>query len=118
MSRRQRLRCLGLTQLAPALIAVVNAAPAEAHGLAGRSDLPIPEVVFAWAAAAVLVISFVALGVLWQTPKLEGRRARPLVRIPLALEVTCGVLGVLAIAGLIYAGLVGNQTPTANVVPT
>jgi hypothetical protein len=36
-----------------------------AHGLVLRSDLPIPEWLFAWAAAMVLVVSFVALAVLW-----------------------------------------------------
>jgi len=97
---------------------LVAAAPAAAHGLAGRSDLPIPDIFFAWAAAAVLVITFVALGVGWQTPVLEHRRARPVLRVPRAVEVVCGGIGVLVLVGLIYAGLVGNQTPTSNVTPT
>ena len=33
-------------------------------GLSSTKNLPLPEVVFAWAAAAVLVISFAALAVL------------------------------------------------------
>ena len=45
-----------------------------AHGLVGRSDLPIPEWLFGWAAAIVLIVSFVALAVLWPEPKLEGER--------------------------------------------
>ena len=45
-----------------------------AHGLVGRSDLPIPEWLFGWAAAIVLIVSFVALAVLWPEPKLEGDR--------------------------------------------
>ena len=49
-----------------------------AHGLSGRSDLPIPAWLFAWVAGAVLVISFVLLGALWKTPKLEGSPRRPL----------------------------------------
>ena len=68
--------------------AVAGVAPgvAEAHGLVQRQQLPIPQWLFAWAAAAVLVISFFALAVLWPQPRLEqdkwralsgGRWARP-----------------------------------------
>ena len=42
-----------------------------AHGLVSRSDLPIPEWLFGWAAAMVLVVSFVALAVLWPEPRLQ-----------------------------------------------
>ena len=50
-----------------------------AHGVGGREDLPLP---FGWAvagAAFAVVVSFVALGLLWTTPRLDGARAgRPL----------------------------------------
>jgi hypothetical protein len=49
-----------------------------AHGLVARSDLPIPEWLFGWAAAMVLVVSFVALAILWPEPRLERERWRPL----------------------------------------
>ena len=49
-----------------------------AHGLVARSDLPIPAWLFGWAAAMVLVVSFVALAVLWPEPKLQRERWRPL----------------------------------------
>jgi len=94
------------------------AAPAYAHGLVGRQDLPIPEIVFLWAAAAVLVISFAALALLWTTVQLENREPRALARIPRWLEVVCGAIGVAAFAGVVYAGLSGSQTPTANAAPT
>ena len=42
-----------------------------AHGIVGRTDLPIPEWLFGWAAAVVLVVSFVALAVLWPQPRLQ-----------------------------------------------
>ena len=45
---------------------------AAAHGLVGRADLPIPTWMFAWAAAIVLVVSFVALSALWPAPKLQN----------------------------------------------
>ena len=51
---------------------------AHAGGLLGRADLPIPEWLFGWAAAVVLIVSFVALAVLWPEPRLEGDRWRPL----------------------------------------
>ena len=43
-----------------------------AHGLVQRATLPIPEELFAAAAALVLVVSFVALAVLWPSPRLGG----------------------------------------------
>ena len=62
-------------RIVPLLIAAsVLAVPASAsaHGLVQRSNLPIPEWLFGWAAAIVLVISFVALAALWPKPRLEG----------------------------------------------
>jgi hypothetical protein len=50
-----------------------------AHGVGGREDLPLP---FGWAvagAAFAVVVSFVALGLLWTTPRLDGAHAgRPM----------------------------------------
>ena len=42
-----------------------------AHGLGGRLDLPVPEWLFVYGAATVVLVSFVALGVLWKKPRLE-----------------------------------------------
>ncbi len=50
-----------------------------AHGIVGRADLPIPDWLFGWAAALVLVISFVALAILWPEPKLTRVRERALL---------------------------------------
>ncbi len=93
-------------------------APAGAHGLVGRQDLPIPRWLFAWGAAVVLVVSFVALAVLWREQRLERAPERPLLRVPVALEVLAGVSGVAAFAAVVYAGLGGTQTATANLAPT
>ncbi|QFU91269.1 hypothetical protein [Amycolatopsis sp. YIM 10] len=50
-----------------------------AHGLAGRSDLPVPLWLALYAGAAAVVISFFALTALWKTPRLQGEQAgRPL----------------------------------------
>ena len=56
---------------AVAVTALAVPATAAAHGLVGRADLPIPYWLFGWAAAVVLIVSFAALAMLWQTPKLE-----------------------------------------------
>ena len=52
-----------------------------AHGIGAVSDLPVPEWLFFWGGAVVLVVSFLALGALWKRPLLERRAAgRPLPR--------------------------------------
>lgn len=49
-----------------------------AHGIGGRSDLPIPFGLALWGAVAVLVLTFATLVVVWRTPRLnrpDGGRA-------------------------------------------
>ncbi|HZV72310.1 MAG TPA: fenitrothion hydrolase [Conexibacter sp.] len=104
---------------AAAGLLVLAPAPAQAHGLVGRTDLPIPSWLFAWAAAIVLIASFVALGVLWPTPRLQQRRlSRARLRLPPGLRPACGVLGVALFAVVVYAALAGTSVPTANLAPT
>jgi hypothetical protein len=94
-----------------------------AHGLVARSDLPIPEWLFGWGAAMVLVVSFVALAVLWPEPKLQRPAWRPLpggigrVIASPPVEVICGAIGVLVLLFTIYAGFEGTQSATANWAP-
>ena len=89
-----------------------------AHGIVGRADLPIPEALFGAAAAAVLVLSFLALAAGWSQPRLEHVRERPLFRIPLAVEVACGAIGVAVFAVVVYAGLAGTDSQQDNLAPT
>ena len=95
-----------------------------AHGLVARSDLPIPEWLFGWAAAMVLVVSFVALAILWPEPRLEEERWRPLpggigrLLGSRPVEVLSGAIGVFLLGVVVYAGLRGAQSPTANFAPT
>ena len=91
---------------------------ASAHGIAQRADLPIPEWLFAWGAALVLLASFVGLAVLWRKPVLATVRERALFRVPFVFELLAGALGVAAFAAIVYAGIAGNQTATANLAPT
>ena len=93
------------------------------HGISVRSDLPIPEWLFGWAAAMVLVVSFVALAVLWPDPRLQRPTWRPLpggIGRALAsrpVEIVCGAIGVFLLGVTVYAGLAGTQSATANFAP-
>ncbi len=53
-----------------------------AHGIGSVQDPPIPQWLAYYGGAAVLVLSFAALGALWRTPRLEHERLRPLLRRP------------------------------------
>jgi hypothetical protein len=110
---------------AVAVGALAAPAPAAAHGLVGRADLPIPEWLFGWAAAVVLIVSFAGLALLWQEPRLQGRDSfRPLPDglsfslINPATEAFAGLVGVGLLALTVYAGLAGVQSPQANFAPT
>jgi hypothetical protein len=94
-----------------------------AHGITVRSDLPIPEWLFGWAAAMVLVVSFVALAALWPDPRLQKPSWRPLpggvgrVLASRPVEIVCGAIGVFLLGLTIYAGLEGSQSTTSNFAP-
>jgi hypothetical protein len=96
-----------------------------AHGIGGVRDLPVPDWLFFWGGAVVLVFSFLALGALWKSPQLERRRAgRPL---PAGLErflrsrVLHGILGAIS-AGLLVliflTALIGEPSSAQNLAPT
>ncbi len=103
-------RSLGVLTLA----SFVFPASASAHGIVGRADLPIPVWLFSWAAAVVLVVSFVALSVLWRTPQLQGGQRRRLWRIPAALRCLASLLASAVFALVIYSGFAGTQVWSAN----
>jgi hypothetical protein len=98
--------------------------PALAHGLSSRADLPIPAWLFTWGAVAVLVVSFVALGVRWRAARLDDYEVWPLPdwvsRAVLggAAEILCGTIGVFLLGLVIWAGLFGNQAVPENITPT
>jgi hypothetical protein len=89
-----------------------------AHGIVGRADLPIPGVMFGVAASLVLVLSFVALATLWSRPRLQEPRERRLFRLPVAVDVVLGALGVLVFGVTAYAGLAGTELQRDNLAPT
>ena len=92
-------------------------APVFGHGLVGRADLPIPEELFAGAAAVVLVVSFAALATLWSAPRLQEPRERRLFRLPLLVDVVLALAGVAAFAAVVYAGLAGTDAEQDNLAP-
>jgi hypothetical protein len=89
-----------------------------AHGLVGRTDLPIPKWLFGWAAAVVLVISFAALAVLWPKPELQDERGRRRFRMPRFVDPLLGAVGVAAFIAVVYSGLRGAQDAQDNLAPT
>jgi hypothetical protein len=106
------------------LAALALPASAQAHGIVGKADLPIPVWLFSWTAAIVLVVSFVALSTLWRTPQLQEQRRRRLLgrdrerqgRSPSGrvLDALAGVVGVGLFALVLYSGFHGAQVANAN----
>lgn len=109
---------------AAAVALLLVPAGAEAHGLVGRADLPIPIWLFSWGAGAVLVLSFAALGNLWSRPQLEQDRFRPLpavvsrVLTSRVTDVVCGAIGFALLVAVILCGFFGVQLASQNVAPT
>jgi hypothetical protein len=96
-----------------------------AHGVGGVRDLPVPTWLFFWGGSVVLVISFLALGVLWRRPQLERRSGgRPL---PGSLQRVLGSIALRVLAGTVSAGLlvvvflaalIGEPSSAENLAPT
>lgn len=109
--------------LGAAVAALLAPDAAHAHGLVQRANLPLPEWLFGWAAAVVLVVSFAALGMLWSRPRLETDAWRPLPHGigrafgSTAVEVATGAFGVLLLGTTIVAGFVGPPDPLSNFAP-
>lgn len=112
---------LALTMVGVA--SLLGPSAALAHGLTGRADLPIPILWFSWAAAIVLVVSFVALAVLWSRPVLEAGRFAALpavvgrVLTSRVVDVVCGAIGVGLLMLVLWAGLAGTEIIGDNLAP-
>ncbi len=95
-----------------------------AHGVGGRTDLPVPLFLALYGAGLAIVVSFLALVLLWRVPKLRGDAAgRPLpglVQAVVDAPVLQWVLRlvVLALTLLVAAvALVGPASPNDNLAP-
>ena len=96
-----------------------------AHGVGSVRDLPVPQWLFFYGAGVVLIVSFLALAVLWRRPLLErydGGRPLPawLQRIVLspALRIALGTISVALLLLVMATALVGERTAVTNIAPT
>ena len=101
-----------------AATSMVFPAWADAHGVKGRASLPVPAWLFAWTAAIVLVVSFVALSAMWSTPRLQDPAERRLCRWPRWLALPAGLVGLALFALVVYAGFEGARSQDENFDPT
>ena len=108
---------IALTFAAAAVAAAIFAPDAFAHGIVGREDLPIPRLLFAWAAVAVLVLSFVGLAVLWPQVRLENAEERHVLNVPRVLQALAGLVGIGIFGVVVWAGFEGPQSVQANLAP-
>lgn len=93
-----------------------------AHGIGGRSDLPLPVWLFAYGAGAAVAVSFAALSLLWPRPRL--RRAAAGAALPAGVQSAARVaVPVLRVAGVVLFAVVVTAAATgvdeagANVAP-
>jgi hypothetical protein len=96
-----------------------------AHGIGGIRDPVLPDWLMYYGAALTLILSFVALGVLWRKPVLEGRdRGRPLSERWQRLILWVGwriIFGAISVGLLVLiwlAALVGRPDAGDNLAPT
>ncbi len=96
-----------------------------AHGVGSVQDLPVPQWLFLYGAAVVLIASFVALGLLWRRPRLETwDRGRPLpdgfsrAALSPAVRVAAGTIGFLLLVLVTATALVGERLQLRNLAPT
>lgn len=97
-----------------------------AHGIGSRADLPLPFEYAVAGAGIALVVSFLALGLLWRTPRLDGESAGRPLPAPVArgldsraLRLGTAGLGLLAAAYTLLALFFGREyalNPVAWVV--
>ncbi len=110
----------GTLVLAVAAALLARPAAAQAHGIGGRSDLPVPLSFFLVGAGVVLVVSFVALALLWPVPRLQGgviaQRLLTERPPPAAASVLRG-LGLLSLLLVLAAGLFGVDNSSRNLAP-
>ncbi|EHN10809.1 hypothetical protein PAI11_23610 [Patulibacter medicamentivorans] len=125
MERTAARRRAVATALAAAAAALAAPATAGAHGLVvSRRDQPIPDWLFGWAAAIVLIASFTALAVAWRRPLLQDDHWRPLPSRAARLlpgrtvQALAGALGVGLLATTIWSGLAGTRELSLNFAPT
>ena len=98
-----------------------------AHGIGGRSDLPVPLWLAQYGAAAALLVSFTVLALFWRTPRLEGAAARDGRPLPdglrrfadaRATRVGLRAAGLLAAVLTVVVAAFGPNNSGTNPAPT
>jgi hypothetical protein len=105
------------------VLLLVVAPAAVAHGVQGKAQTPIPISAFFWAAGAVLIVSFVALGFGWSNARFAKDRWRPaprwldrFARSPVTVW-TARVIVLLCFLFLFAAAAFGSTRLNANIAP-
>lgn len=93
-----------------------------AHGVGSRQDLPLPFGLLLTGAALALIISFLALGLLWKQPRLrptDGRLLPPALALALDSPAVRGAFGALSLALTAWTllALIGGKDDANNPVP-
>lgn len=96
-----------------------------AHGIGGRSDLPVPLWLAVYGGAAAVVVSFAALGVFWRRARFSGaepgRPLPPILQSVLDAPITRALLsavGLALFAVTLVVGVMGASNGSANPAPT
>jgi hypothetical protein len=105
MTRTVRLLVVAATV---GLVVGLEAAPAAAHGIGGRADLPVPVSYFIVGAGIAVVISFVVLAVRWPTPRLQEAVSGPARKLGPAAPIL-GAVGLTALALVVLTGLINRE---------
>jgi len=105
-----------------AFAVLATATPAAAHGIGGRTDLPLPIWLVVYGAAAALLASFAALAVLWPKARLEGG-VKEAVLPPLVqstgrvVEVLVRLAGLALFVLVLSAAAIGDTESALNIAP-
>ena len=101
------------------LAALVLPQAALAHGIGGRSDLPVPLEYFLVGGGVVLLLSFGALAVLWPSARMQdGPRHRGASwAVPGWVSATVAGAGLLGLGLVVGAGLFGDPSARSNIAP-
>ena len=96
-----------------------------AHGIGGVRDLPLPTWLFVYGAGVVVLVSFLALALLWRRPLLEDMRegrqlptALQRILLSRALRLGLGTVSFLLLILVTAAAFLGDTSPTRNITPT
>ena len=101
-------------------------APASAHGFGQRYDLPLPLSLYLYGTAAVVVVTFVIVGLFvrrtgeapyhWQLDLLGHAAGRIIAHPAVILLLKLVAAGLFLVT--VMAGFIGDQNPYRNIAPT